>query len=173
MQFINLAQERYSVRKFSGQPVEKEKLDLVLEAGRLAPTAANFQSQRILVIESAESLEKLKKCTPCHFNAPLALLVCFDSSSSTKRDYDNYDAGDADACIVATHMLLEIAELGLGSTWVAHFDPAAIKKEFSIPEQIIPVTLLPMGYPAKDAAPNEQMHDHRKPIGETVFYNHF
>lgn len=173
MTFIKLAEDRYSLRQFNAKPVEKEKLALVLEAGRLAPTAGNLQPQRILVIESADSMEKLKRCTPCHFNAPVALLVCYDSSASAKRSYDNYDAGDADACIVATHMMLQTAELGLGSTWVAHFDPAAVRKEFSLPEHFIPVALLPVGYPAEDAAPNEQMHYHRKPIEETVFYNHF
>jgi Nitroreductase len=173
MSFINLVEDRYSVRKFSDRPVEKEKLDLVLEAGRLSPTAGNLQPQRILVIESGEAMEKLKKCTPCHFNAPMALLVCYDSASSAKRGYDGYDAGDADACIVATHLMLQIAEIGLGSTWVAHFDPAAARQEFSLPEQFIPVALLPVGYPAEDAAPNEQMHNHRKPLAETVFYNHF
>jgi nitroreductase len=173
MEFIKLAEDRYSLRKFSVKPVEKEKLDLVLKAGQFAPTAGNLQPQRILVIESGEAMEKLKKCTPCHFNAPVALLVCYDSVASAKRGYDNYNTGEADASIVATHLMLQIAELGLGSTWVANFDPAAVRKEFSIPEQYTPVALLPLGYPAEDAKPNEQMHNHRKSLEETVFYNHF
>lgn len=173
MNFISLAKKRYSLRKFSDKPVEKEKLELVLKAGQLAPTAGNLQPQRILVIESSEALEKLKKCTPCHFNAPVALLVCYDNAASAKRNYDNYDAGEADASIVATHLMLQITDLGLGSTWVAHFDPAAVRKEFSLPEHFIPVALLPMGYPAEDAAPNQQMHNHRKSLADTVFYNHF
>ncbi|MHB8064572.1 MAG: nitroreductase family protein [Ruminiclostridium sp.] len=173
MKFINLAGDRYSLRKFSDKPVEKEKLDLVLKAGQLAPTAGNLQPQRILVIESSDALEKLKKCTPCHFNAPVALLVCYDNGASAKRNYDNYDTGEADASIVATHLMLQITDLGLGSTWVARFDPAAVRKEFSLPEHFVPVALLPMGYPAEDAAPNEQMHNHRKSLEDTVFYNHF
>ncbi|SHO43744.1 nitroreductase family protein [Anaerocolumna xylanovorans] len=173
MNFISLAKERYSLRKFSDKPVEKEKLELVLNAGQLAPTAGNLQPQRILIIESSEALEKLKKCTPCHFNAPVALLVCYDNAASAKRSYDNYDTGEADASIVATHLMLQITDLGLGSTWVAHFDPAAVRKEFSLPKHFIPVALLPMGYPAEDAAPNQQMHNHRKPLADTVFYNHF
>jgi nitroreductase len=173
MKFINLAEDRYSLRKFNDKSVEKEKLDLVLKAGQLAPTAGNLQPQRILVIESSEAMGKLKKCTPCHFNAPMVLLVCYDNAISAKRSYDDYDTGDADASIVATHMMLQIAELGLGSTWVAHFDPAAVRKEFSLPERFVPVALLPLGYPAEDAAPNAQMHHSRKPIEETVFYNQF
>lgn len=173
MKFINLVQDRYSVRKFGDKAVEDEKLDLVLKAGQLAPTAGNLQPQRILVIKSSEALEKLKKCTPCHFNAPVALLVCYDNTVSAKRGYDGYNTGEADASIVATHLMLQIAELGLGSTWVANFDPAAVRKEFSLPEHFAPVALFPMGYPAEDAAPNAQMHNNRKSLEETVFYNHF
>lgn len=173
MKFIDLAQERYSLRKFSDKPVEKDKLELVLKAGRFAPTACNNQPQRILVIESSEAREKLKKCTPCHFNAPVALLVCYDRAASARRQYDDYDTGEADASIVATHMMLQIADLGMGSTWVAHFDPAAVRNEFSLPESVVPVALLPFGYPAQDAAPNAQMHNSRKALEETVVYNHF
>ena len=76
MRFLQLAKEqRYSVRKFKDQPVEKEKLDLILEAGRIAPTACNYQPQRILVIEDTDALQKLKQCTSCHFDAPLALMI--------------------------------------------------------------------------------------------------
>lgn len=173
MNFMNLAEERYSLRKFSQKPVEKEKLDLVLKAGRLAPTACNYQPQRILVIEDEEALEDLKKCTPYHFNAPMALLICYDNTASWKRGFDGKDSGDIDASIVATHLMLQAAELGLGTTWVGHFDPAAVKKEFLLPENIVPVALLPLGYPAEDAAPNAQLHYKRKPVEETVVYNRF
>lgn len=89
MDFLELAKERYSVRKFSDKKVEREKLDAILEAGRCAPTAVNYQPQRILVLESPEALEKLKGCTPYHFHAPLALLVCYDREASWKRSHDN------------------------------------------------------------------------------------
>lgn len=85
MDLLELLKKRYSVRKFDDRKVEKEKLDLILEAGRVAPTAVNFQPQRILVIESQEALENFKKCTPYHFNAPLALLICYDKSVSWKK----------------------------------------------------------------------------------------
>ncbi len=78
MNFIDLAKERYSVRNFDTKKIEQEKLDLILKAGQLAPTAVNYQPQRILVIESTEALEKLKTCTIYHFNAPMALLICAD-----------------------------------------------------------------------------------------------
>lgn len=173
MDFLELAAKRYSLRQFSPKKVEKEKIDRILEAGRLAPTACNNQPQKILVLESEEAFNKLKKCTSCHFNAPLAFLVCYDSSLSWKRSYDGKEFGDIDASIVGTHMMMEAANLGLGTTWVGYFDPAAVVREFALPSNIIPVALFPTGYPGKDAAPNPQRHFSRKPVEQTVFYNHF
>ncbi|MDR3587604.1 MAG: nitroreductase family protein [Desulfosporosinus sp.] len=172
MKFINLAEERYSLRKFSDKPIEKEKLDLVLKAGQLAPTACNYQPQRILVIENEDALAKLKLCTQYHFNAPMALLICYDKAVSWKRSFDGKDSGDIDSSIVTTHMMLQAAEVGLGTTWVGHFDPALIIKEFALPDNIVPVALLPLGYPAKDATQNP-LHIKSRPIEETVFYNDF
>jgi len=172
MDFLELAKERYSLRKFSSKKVEAEKIDLILEAGRLAPTAANLQPQRILVLESEESLGKLKECNPYHFNAPLAMLVCYDNTASWKRSYDGKDSGKIDASIVATHMMLEIANLGLGSTWVGHFNPAAVKTVFALPDNIIPVAILPIGYPGLDAAPHPN-HYRRLDKSKTVYYNAF
>ena len=77
--FKALATERYSVRKFETKPVEKEKVDSILAVARLAPTAHNYQPQRLLVLNSDESLNKLKDCTNGHFNAPLAIIVCYDN----------------------------------------------------------------------------------------------
>ncbi len=172
MEFIKLAEERYSLRKFSDKPIEKEKLDLVLKAGRLAPTACNYQPQRILVIENEDALAKLKQCTQYHFSAPMALLICYDKLVSWKRSFDGKDSGDIDASIVTTQMMLQATDLGLGTTWVGHFDPNQIIKEFLLPENIVPVALLPLGYSAKDATQNP-LHSKRKSIEETVFYNEF
>lgn len=172
MEFIALAKERYSVRKFSEKAIEKEKLDLVLKAGQLAPTAVNFQPQRILVINSESALAKLKECTPYHFNAPAALLVCYDKTVSWERKYDNKNSGEVDASIVATHMMLEAAEIGLGSTWVMNFDPEKMRETYHIPNNFESVVLLVMGYPADDAVPNKA-HEQRNKIDSTVFYNDF
>jgi nitroreductase len=173
MNFLQLAKERYSVRKFSDKKVEKEKLDLILEAGRAAPTAVNYQPQRILVLDSEENLVKLKVCTPYHFNAPLALLVCYDSTVSWKRSYDKEDMGVVDASIVTTQMMLQIAELGLGSTWVGHFNPYTIRESFKLPEYLVPVAILPIGYPRQDSVPHPKLHENRYDIKDTVFFNSF
>ncbi len=167
MDLMNLFKERHSVRKFSDKKVEKDKIDAILEAGRLAPTAVNFQPQRIYVLESDESLLKLKDCTRYHFDAPVALLVCYDNTISWKRAYDNKDMGEVDASIVSAHMMLEVTNLGLGTTWVGHFDPKAVIEKFNLPENIIPVALFPIGYPAEDSAPNPR-HCERLNLNETV-----
>lgn len=172
MEFSKLAQERYSVRKFDSKPVEKEKLEMVLNAGKVAPTAHNNQPQRLLVIESEEALEKLKGCTNLHFGAPMAVLVCYDKNVCWERSFDNADSGQIDASIITTHMMMQAADIGLGTTWVMHFDPSLMIKAFSLPDNFVPVALLPIGYPAADAAPSP-MHEKRVPIDETVFYNKF
>ena len=172
MNFLQLVKERYSVRKFSEKKVEKEILELILEAGRVAPTACNYQPQRILVIENEESLIKLKSCTPFHFNAPLALLICYDSSVSWKRPADKVDMGSIDASIVTTQMMLQVQALGLGTTWVGLFDVDTIKETLEIPEYLVTVAVLPIGYPGSDAKPNP-LHSKRHDISQTVFYNTF
>jgi Nitroreductase len=172
MDFIALTKERYSVRKFSEKVIEKEKLELVLKAGQLAPTAANFQPQRILVINNEIALSKLQECTQYHFHAPAALLICYDKTVSWKRKYDNENSGVVDASIVATHMMLEAADIGLGSTWVMFFDPEKIKAAYHIPDNFVPVALLVMGYPAEDALPSTA-HELRTSLDTTIFYNDF
>ncbi len=172
MELLELLKKRFSVRKFENKKVEKEKLDLILEAGRVAPTACNFQPQRILVLENEDALEKLKKCTPYHFHAPLALVICYDKSVSWKRSDDSYDMGEVDASIVTTQMMLEVESIGLGTTWVGSFDINKLKTEFNIPENIVPVAILPIGYPRADVAPNP-LHNERYDINHTVFYNKF
>lgn len=170
--FLKLAAGRYSVRKFQDKPVRQEDLDKILKAGYLAPTACNRQPQRILVINSKEELSKLCKCTECHFSAPAALLVCYDRDDCWQRRYDGKKSGEIDAAIVATHMMLEAASLGVGTTWVMYFIPEAFKEEFGIPEHIEPAALLVMGYPAEDAKPAPG-HSEFKPMNELVFYGGF
>ncbi len=166
MEFFKLAEKRYSVRKFSDKPIEKEKLEQILNAGRVAPTAKNYQPQQILVIQSAEALEKLGRCSPCVYGAPAAILICYDKDVSWKRK-DGKEHGDIDASIVMTHMMLQAEELGLGSVWVCVFDADAIAKEFELPGNLVPSSLMPLGYAADDAEP-APWHAQRKSLDETV-----
>ncbi|MDR1534421.1 MAG: nitroreductase family protein [Planctomycetota bacterium] len=172
MDFAKLAEERYSVRKFSGRPVEREKLDLVLQAGLNAPTACNNQPQRILILDGADDLEKLGECTPYTFGAPTALLICFDESKSWVRPFDQAKSGLIDASIVTTQMMLQAADLGLGTTWVGYFEPVKIKAAFGLPDAFVPAAILPLGYPAADAAKNP-LHFKKLPPEEVVFRHDF
>lgn len=165
--FMELAAARYSVRKFSEKPVEQEKIDLIVRAGHLAPTGCNNQPQRVFVVRSAEAMEKFRRCTRCHFGAPMALMICYDKTECWVRKYDGADCGWVDASIVATHMMLEAFELGIGSTWVMYFDPEAVRREFALEENIVPVALMPMGYSAEDAEP-AALHAQFRPMEETV-----
>ncbi|MDD3585918.1 MAG: nitroreductase family protein [Thermoguttaceae bacterium] len=172
MDFAELAKARYSVRNFKSIPVESELLNKVLEAARLAPTACNNQPQKIIVAESADALDRLKRCTQYHFNAPMALIVCYDKNVSWKRPFDGKDNGSYDACIVTTHLILQAADLGLGTTWVGYFDPKDVVREFKLPANIVPVAILPLGYPAANAKPAAG-HSQRNPLNSMVVRNSF
>ena len=172
MDFEKIISERYSVRNFKNTPLMQEDIDSILKAGHLAPTGCNYQTQRILVIKSDEAIEKLKKCSKCHFDAPCAMLVCYNRDESWVRPYDKAISAPVDAAIVTTHMMLQAQNIGVGTCWVMHFNPTAIKEEFNIPENIEPLALLVMGYPHEDAKPIE-MHYKYRPIDEVVFYDSF
>ena len=172
MELMQLMKDRWSVRSFTNQPVEEEKLLQILQAGRLAPTACNNQPQRVLAVRSREGLERWARCTKCHFNEQLVLIVCYDKKQSWKREYDGADSGFVDASIVTTHMMLEAQSLGIGSTWIMYFIPEAVRCEFDLPENLVPVSVLAMGYAAENAVPSPR-HAQRKELPETVFYEHF
>lgn len=169
MDFAKLSAERYSLRKFSDQKVEQEKLDLILEAGRNAPTAHNNQPQRIFVIQSPEALEKADACTSMHFHAPMTLVVAYDPEAAWKREHDGKNHGEIDASIAITQMMLQAADLGLGSTYVGVFEPEKLLEAFPEMAGLCPIAMLPMGYPAENARPSK-LHTMRKPMEELVKY---
>jgi nitroreductase len=172
MDFEKLITERYSVRNFKPEHLPQEAIHNILGAGHKAPTGCNYQPQRILVLNTDESIAKLKDCTKCHFNAPTAMLVCHNKDDSWVRKYDGALSSPVDAVIVATHMMLAAHNIGVGSCWVMHFDPAALRENFNIPENIEPVALLIMGYPSEDAKPLD-LHFNSRPIDEVVHYSSF
>jgi len=172
MDFETLISERYSVRSFRPEHLPKDVIDKILVAGHKAPTGCNYQPQRILVINTDESIEKLKKCTKCHFYAPTAMLVCHNKEESWVRKYDGALSSPVDAVIVTTYMMLAAQNEGVGACWVMHFDPAAIREAFNIPASVEPIALLVMGYPSDDAKPLD-MHFKSRPINETVIYEEF
>ena len=156
MSFYDLVVSRYSVRKFSDRPIEPEKLTSVMETGRMAPTARNSQSHRFMILSAAEDIAKVDECTPCRYGAPTVILICYDSTSCYIREYDDASSGVVDASIVTTHLMLAAEEVGLGTCWVMRFDPAKTTEVFKLPENIVPVAFLPIGYPADDCGPSER-----------------
>lgn len=168
MHFQELAKARYSVRSFQDKPIEKEHMDLILEAGRVAPTACNFQPQKIYVAKSAEARAKLASVCRCTFDAPVILVVCYDRT----RDWKNklmpgYESGETDAAIVCTHMMLQAFELGVGSCWVGYFNAQTVAEVLGLPENVTVSALLPMGYPAQDAKALP-LHSQFRDLADTV-----
>ena len=155
MDFLELARKRFSVVDYIQKPVEKEKVDKILEAALAAPTACNRQPQRILVIDDEEARRRLHNVIPGKFVSPLAFLICFDKTECWVRSFDGKSSGDIDASIVTTHMMMEMTDLGLGSIWVMNWDPVKMRKEFSLAENLEPVALLVAGYQTENATPRK------------------
>jgi nitroreductase len=172
MEFLELAKKRYAVRKYQDKKVEEVKLNKILEAARVAPTAANRQPQRLIVVQQEEGLNKLKKAANI-YGAPLAIIVCGDKEAVWVRQLDGKAAKDIDASIVTDHMMLEAADLGLGSLWVCAFNPDIIRKEFNLPESIEPVNILAIGYAEGEAASPDRHNETRKPLEHIVRYESF
>lgn len=172
MNFLDLAKSRFSCRKFDKKPVEQEKIDLLLESARIAPTAVNKQPQRILVINDKNIIDKLKDCTKYTFDAPLCFAICVDKSLAYSRGYDGKNSADIDGSIVATHIMLEAQDLGLGTTWVMAFNPEKAKEILDLPENLEPLALLPTGYPAEDVEISA-LHEKSISIDEMASYNRF
>jgi len=168
MDFNELAQARYSCRKFLEKTVEKDKLQYILEAGRLAPTATNAQPVTVLVLKSEESLNKLRALTRMTYNANLILVVCYNTDISWKaKNYnDDFDAGDMDASIVTTHMALAAKNVGLDTLWARAFNAADVAKAFDLPENTHVACILDVGYADPEQGGPSPRHEARKPMAE-------
>lgn len=165
--FETVIRKRTATRKFKEEKIPKEKLEKILEAGRLAPTAKNLQPQKIYVVQSQEGLEKIDKVSPYRYGATTVLIVCSDKNIAwTKNNYSSYEM---DACIVATHMMLEATNVGVDNIWIKVFDNEKLKKEFNLEKGIEPICLIPIGYASDDYQGNP-LHNQRKKLEETVKY---
>ena len=161
MDFLSLAHERYSCRRFDSTPVEQEKIDKIIEAAIAAPTAVNYQPYKIWIIQKPEDIEKIAQTTPYTFHAPMFFAVGGNPNEAWVRKYDGKNFVDVDASIVASHMMLEIQSLGLGTTWVGSFDEARLKELFPTMDGYHIIALFPTGYPAGNAHPSK-LHTTRK-----------
>jgi len=166
MEFLELIESRYSVRAYKPDDVEDEKLNAILEAGRLAPTAVNYQPFQIIVIHTKGRENELNRIYPAEWfvQPPLVICVCgIPDKAWTRRDGKNFV--DVDATIVMDHIIIASASLGLGTCWIGAFDPAAAKEVLNLPEGVEPVVFTPLGYPA-----DEPGLKRRKELSELVRY---
>lgn len=170
VELIDVITKRYSVRSYKNKPVEDEKLIKVLDAGRLAPSAVNFQPWFFIVIREKSERENFNKAYHREWfhTAPVVIVICSDHSKSWKRSQDKKDFADVDAAIAIDHMTLQATALGLGSCWVCNFNVQECIKQLKLPSFIEPVALLPLGYP-DDKAPIKK----RKTLNEIVYWEKF
>lgn len=169
MSLLDIAKIRYSARSYKKQAVEEDKLTKILEVAHVAPTAANMQPVRLLVVQSGEGLAAVEKSANI-YGAPLAILVCADKSKAWTRPFDGMITADIDASILTDHMMLMATELGLGSVWICYFKPDVLRKELNLPENLEPINILALGYSA-EPEPDKNRHSHtRMPLDELVEY---
>ena len=166
MDFLDLAGKRYSERNFDSTPIEQEKLDKILEAGRIVPTACNYQPQKFYVLKSEKALELAAKVTPFTYNAPVIILVCFDKNEvwKNKRE-EGYNSGEQDVAIAATTMMYEAETLGIHTLWIRGFNSKVASEVFNLPGNIVPGMFLALGYPSENSKPSD-WHFKRKDIKE-------
>ena len=169
MQFIELARKRYSVRSYKADPVEDDKLQLVLQAARLAPTAANRQAFRLIVVLTKDRKSELLRIynRPWFVQAPMVICICAIPNEAWVRS-DGKDYSGVDAAIVMDHLVLAATDLGLGTCWIAAFDPAAAREVLVIPQHVDPVAFTPLGYPADQSSTKK-----RKDLDDLVKYGHW
>lgn len=166
MEFSELIKKRYSVRAYKPDPVEDEALNQVLEAARLAPTAANRQPFQLIVIHTAGREAELRRIynRDWFVQAPLIICACgIPAQGWIRRDGKNYT--DVDVAIVMDHLILAAADLGLGACWIGAFDPTAAREVLGLPDGVEPIVFTPLGYPADRPRPKK-----RKPLSELVRY---
>lgn len=166
MTFLELAEERYSCRYFSQQAVEQEKIDAILKAAQAAPTAVDKQPFKIF-LAADEKAAAVRDAGRIRFVTPLILIVGADPDQAWIRKEDGRNFADVDAAIAATHIMMEVQDLGLGTVWVGHFDAQGLKIAYPQMKDLDLLAVFPIGYPSADAEPSD-MHVQRKPVSEMV-----
>lgn len=169
MDFSELMTARYSVRKLSDCPVSDELIECILKAAQVAPTAVNKQPFKIWVLRTPQAIRHDGECTKFDFiaNAQVVFVIGAKADEAWARPADQHNFAEVDASIAATHMMLEIYNLGLGSTWVGHFDPDKLKGFFHQMRGYELICMFGVGYPAEDASPSPR-HTEYKPMDALV-----
>lgn len=171
MDFSDLVTHRFSSRSYQQKPIEEKKLTQVLEAARMAPTAANRQPFQLIVIHTKDRKDELLRIynRDWFVEGPYVICACgLPDQGWVRHSYDGKNYTTVDVAIVVDHLTLQAAELGLGTCWVAAFDPQAAREILGLPENVEPIAFTPLGYP-KDKPKEKQ----RKPLSELVRYEHW
>ena len=166
MEFLELAKKRYSCRAYKSDPVEDDKLQQVLEAARLAPTACNLQPFQLIVIHTKGREADLRRIYSSSWftQAPIIICACgIQSQSWKRRDGKNYC--EVDVTIAMDHLILAATNLGLGTCWIGAFNPDSAREILRLPDDVEPIAFIPLGYPADHPG-----HKSRKSLNEIVRY---
>lgn len=169
MQLKELIENRYSVRAYLSRPVEKEKIEYILECARLSPSACNYQPWKFYVVTETALKNRVEEAYNRDWfkTAPMHIIVCKDNQESWKRTAtDGKDSGDIDASIAAEHICLATSEIGLGTCWVCNFNPDILREALELPPHIEAVAIFPIGYinEEKSSLPEKK----RKPLSDIV-----
>jgi nitroreductase len=169
MTFLELAKKRFSSRKYLDKTIERSKLELLLEAARVAPSAVNKQPWMFYVYSTPEGLEKIRPCYHRDWfkTAPAVIVAVADHNSGWVRSSDGKDHCDIDLAIAIDHITLQATDLGLSTCWVCNFDVVACKKALQLSETLEPVALIPVGYPSEESD-SKRHQSVRKPLNDIV-----
>ncbi len=148
MHFFELIKTRQSVRSYKPDDISDTELQQVLEAARLAPTASNRQPFKLIVIHSSGREVELRRIynRDWFVQAPLVICICgIPNQAWVRKDGKNYC--EVDVAIAMDHLVLAASELGLGTCWIADFDPTATREVLGVPDDVVPMVVTPIGYP--------------------------
>lgn len=152
MEYTELIRFRESIRNYdSERPVDRKTLERILEAGRMAPSACNLQPWKFLVISSPDMRKRMAQCYGREWfhNAPHVLVVKGMRDQSWIRSYDGYNSIETDLAIAMTHILLAAANEGVGTCWIAAFNPAILREVLNLKAEEVVFGITPLGYPKK------------------------
>lgn len=162
MDFFEVIKKRQSIREFQERPVEEEKIQQILEAARLAPSAGNLQAYEIYLVKNREKIIALTEILEQDKNHKLAPVILVFACNPSRTVWKYGERGETlyalqDTTIAAAHTQLAATALGLASVWIGAFDEDAIRKVLGIPQELRPIIIMPIGYPAEEREP----HKHR------------
>lgn len=180
MDFYDVVKNRKSVRQYASRKVPEDALARIMEAARLAPSWANKQCWRYVIVDDREIISRIAPAHIVAFGAPVMIVLCADPAESGRREGKDYYL--VDAAISMEHLVLAATAEGLGTCWVAgRLEEAAVKQALAIPDHLRVVALTPLGFPAggidgkpADTALRARVSaDSRKPMGEIAFRNRY